>query len=97
MNGWVNAANAGDLINTDANSIVDLKSIYFKGVGATQVINRVTAPRVTFTDIFIDVLAVNLANNVNGAIPAGVKAGKTNTADLSKFNWTWAAKADVLK
>jgi hypothetical protein len=81
----------------DANSIVDLKSIYFKGVGASQKINRVTASMVTFTDIFFDVIEANLANNVNGAIPAGVKAGKTNTADLSKLNWTWAAKADVLK
>jgi hypothetical protein len=96
-NGWVNATNAGDLINVDANSIVDLKSIYFKGVGASQKINRVTASMVTFTDIFFDVIEANLANNVNGAIPAGVKAGKTNTADLSKLNWTWAAKADVLK
>jgi hypothetical protein len=97
MNGWVNAANAGDLINVDANSIVDLKSIYFKGVGAAQKINRVTASLVTFTDIFIDVVEADLPNNVNGAIPAGVKAGKTNTADLTQFGWTWAAKADVLK
>lgn len=94
MNGWVNAAGAGDLINTDANSIVDLKSIYFKGVGATQRINRVTAPGVTFTDIFIDVLAANLANHVNGAIPVGVRAGTTSTVNLTVLNWTWASKAN---
>lgn len=94
MNGWVNAAGAGDLINTDANSIVDLKSIYFKGVGATQRINRVTAPGVTFTDIFIDVLAANLANHVNGEIPVGVRAGTTSTVNLTALNWTWASKAN---
>lgn len=85
-----------DLINVDQNSIVALKNIYFKGAVDGQKINRVTAPGVTFEGIVIDVPAVDLANFVNGAVPAGVTFGTTPKANISAFGWTWASKAGAL-
>lgn len=82
-----------DLINVDANSIVDLQNLYFTGVVEGQKINRVTAANVSFTGIQINVEADSLANYVNGAVPAGVTAGTSPQADASVFGWTWAAAA----
>lgn len=86
-----------DLINTDANSIVDMMDIYFTDVVAGQKINRVTAAGVTYTGIVINVPADSLANHVNGAVPAGVTAGSTGKANISVFGWTWANAANVVK
>lgn len=86
-----------DLINTDANSIVDMVDIYFTDVVAGQKINRVTAAGVTYTGIVINVPADSLANHVNGAVPAGVTAGSTGKANTSVFGWTWANAANVIK
>ncbi len=96
-NGYVIATGSEDLINVDANSIVDLTSISFKGIGATQKINRVTAAGVKFEDIWLDVAEAMLPTHVNGAVPAGVKAGAQIKADLSKLSWTWAAQSGTLK
>lgn len=100
-NGNVVASNSDvasqDLINTDANSIVDMMDIYFTDVVAGQKINRVTAPGVTYTGIVINVPADSLANHVNGAVPAGVTAGTTGKANISVFGWTWANAANVIK
>lgn len=100
-NGNVVASNddvaSQDLINTDANSIVDMMDIYFTDVVAGQKINRVTAPGVTYTGIVINVPADSLANHVNGAVPAGVTAGTTGKANISVFGWTWANAANVIK
>lgn len=85
-----------DLINVDDNSNVQLKDIYFKGVVDGQKINRVTAANVSFEGIVIDVDPANLANHVNGAVPAGVTAGSTPKANTSVFSWTWAAKASAI-
>ena len=86
-----------DLINTDANSIVDMVDVYFTDVVAGQKINRVTAAGVTYTGIVINVPADSLANHVNGAVPAGVTAGATGKANISVFGWTWANAANVIK
>lgn len=100
-NGAVYASNADrtseDLINTDDNSIVDLENIFITDIAAGQVINRVdhVAGVVNFTGINLDVPAADLANYVNGTVPAGVVAGSTNTADLTVFGWTWAKEASA--
>lgn len=85
-----------DIINVDNNSIVDLDNIYFTGIKAGQKINRVTATGVTFTSIMLDVPSAELADHVNGTVPAGVTAGGTSQADVSVFGWTWANKAGKL-
>lgn len=85
-----------DLINVDANSIVDLENLYFTGVATGQKINRVTAEAVSFTGIMIDVPADSLASHVNGDVPAGVTAGGSSQADVSGLSWTWAAQAGKL-
>lgn len=99
-NGSIIASDANvtseDLINVDANSIVDLQGLYFTGIADGQKINRVTAAGVTFTDIVFDVDPANLANYVNGAVPAGVTAGKSPKANVSGMGWTWAAQAGGL-
>jgi hypothetical protein len=86
-----------DLINVDANSIVDLENIYFANPQTDQKINRITAAEVTFTGIAINVAAADLGNHVNGTpIPAGITAGGTPQANKSVFTWTWASKANKL-
>lgn len=87
-----------DLINVDANSMVALKNLYFTGIAATQMINRVTAAGVTFEGIQLGIDQANLASHVNGVVPAGVTAVSTPTvgADASLFSWTWASKAGAL-
>lgn len=98
-NGYVIANASGrtssDLINTDDNSIVDLENIFITGIAAGQKINRVVhnVGTVNFTGIVLDVPAENLADYVNGAVPAGVTAGTTHTVNLGALSWTWAAQA----
>jgi hypothetical protein len=87
---------SGDLINTDANSIVDLENIHITGIVAGQQINRVDAAGVTFTGITLDVNAADLDSHVNGTTPAGITAGGSSQADVSGFTWTWASKAGKL-
>lgn len=82
-----------DIINVDENSIVALRNLNFVDIEPGQVINRVTAPGVTFENIELDVLEAELGNYVNGAVPAGVTAGTDTKADTSVFGWTWASKA----
>lgn len=92
-----NGRTSKDLINVDDNSIVALKNLYFTGVVAGQVINRVTAAQVTFEGIEIEVPAGGtLQDYVNGNIPAGVTAGGAPKADKSVFGWTWANAAGML-
>ena len=81
-----------DIINTDNNSIVNLKDIYFTGIKDGQMINRVDAAGVSYENIILDVPAADLANYVNGAVPAGIVSGTDKQADKSAFGWTWAAK-----
>jgi hypothetical protein len=85
-----------DLINTDANSIVDMMDIYFTNVVTGQKINRVTAPGVTYSGIVINVPADSLQNHVNGAVPIGVTAGNIPKANTSVFSWTWASQSGNL-
>ncbi len=87
---------AEDLINVDENSIVDLENIYFTGIVTGQRINRVTAAGVTFTGIQFDVPEAELADHVNGDVPAGVTAGGSPVADKSGLGWTWAASVGGL-
>jgi hypothetical protein len=85
-----------DLINVDANSIVNLENLYFTGIADGQMLNRVDAAGVTFTNIFFNVDNANLQSHVNGVIPAGVTAGGSPQADITGLGWTWAAQADAL-
>jgi hypothetical protein len=85
-----------DLINVDDNSIVDLENIWFTGIQDGQQINRVTAEGVTFTDITFDVPADEVANHVNGDVPAGVSSGTSPQANTSALDWTWASKSGAL-
>jgi hypothetical protein len=85
-----------DLINTDANSIVDMVDIYFTNVVTGQKINRVTAVGVTYSGIVINVPADSLRNHVNGMVPIGVTAGNTPKANTSVFSWTWASQSGNL-
>ena len=85
-----------DLINVDENSMVSLNNIYFTNIEEGQQINRVTAAGVSFTAIQLNVPAANLADYVNGDVPAGVTAGGSPIADASVFSWTWASKAGKL-
>jgi hypothetical protein len=85
-----------DLINTDANSIVDMMDIYFTNVVSGQKINRVTAVGVTYSGIVINVPADSLQNHVNGIVPTGVTAGNTPKANTSLFGWTWASQSGNL-
>jgi len=85
-----------DLINTDANSIVDLENVFFTQVITGQKINRVTAPGVTYTNIVIDVPADSLQNHVNGSVPSGITSGNTPKANTSVFGWTWSSQEGKL-
>jgi hypothetical protein len=92
-NGDIYVGPAQDLINVDANSIVDLKHLYFTNIVANNQINRVTAPGVTFDNIILNVHSDSLTNHVNGAIPATVTTGQILKANTSGLGWTWAAQA----
>ncbi len=96
-NGNVYASDADrvseDLINVDDNSIVDLENIFITGIAEGQVINRVTAAGVTFSNIVLDVAPGDLSNYVKGDVPAGVSAGTTGQANESVFGWTWAKQS----
>jgi len=85
-----------DLINTDANSIVDLENVLFTEVVAGQKVNRVTAPGVTYTNIVINVPADSLQNHVSGTVPSGITAGNTPKANTSVFEWTWSSQEGKL-
>lgn len=90
--------NAQDLINVDANSIVNLTNIHFTGIQTGQQVNNVTATGVVFSGITFDVLAADLAGHVNGTVPSGITIGGSASAqaDLTQFSWTWAAEAGKL-
>jgi hypothetical protein len=85
-----------DLINTDANSIVDLQDVYFTEVVGGQQINRVNAVGVTYTGIVLNVPADSLQNHVNGPIPAGITTGNTPKANTTVLEWTWAYQSGKL-
>jgi hypothetical protein len=91
---------ATDLINTDDNSIVALENIYITGIVTGQIINRVTAPLVSYTKIELNVPAADLASFVNGTVPAGITAvtpaTKTVGANITVFGWTWASRAGAM-
>jgi len=93
QNGDIYVGPAQDLINVDANSIVDLKHLYFTDIVANNQINRVTAPGVTFDNIILNVHSDSLANHVNGVIPATVTTGQILKANTSGLGWTWASQA----
>jgi hypothetical protein len=89
---------AQDLINVDANSMVNLTNIHIKGIKTGQKVNRVTAAGVAFSGITLDVLSADLASHINGTVPAGITIGGSTSAqaDLTKFAWTWASEAGKL-
>jgi hypothetical protein len=100
MNGNVICSNddvaTQDLINTDANSIVDLQDVYFTEIVGGQQINRVNAVGVTYTGIVLNVPADSLQNHVNGAVPAGITVGNTPKANTTVLGWTWASQSGKL-
>ncbi len=92
-----------DVINVDDNSIVDLSNIYFTDLVDGQQISEdddlpfSQVPGVTFNNILLDVDPANLGDYVNdSSVPTGVSAGTTPQADISVFDWTWAAQAGGL-
>lgn len=99
-NGNVQASSADqtshDLINTDANTPVSLEHIYITDIMPGQIINRVDAPGVFFTDIVLNVDTVQ--NYIKGGVTVpGITAGTTPKANTSVFSWTWAAQSGTIK
>jgi hypothetical protein len=99
-NGNVQASSAditsGDLINTDANSLVSLESIYITDILPGQIINRIDAAGVFYTDIVLNVDTVSNYIKNNGTHP-GITAGTTPKANTAVLGWTWAAQAGVIQ
>jgi len=86
-----------DIINTDANSRVDLSNLYFTDLQAGQIINRINAVGVTFDNIILNVPASELPNYVvDGAVPASVISGTTPQANISILSWTWCSQAGAM-
>jgi len=92
-----------DIINVDDNSIVDLSNIYFTDIVDGQQISEdddlpfSQVPGVTFSNILLDVDPANLGDYVNDTtVPQGISAGTTPQADITAFDWTWAAQAGGL-
>jgi hypothetical protein len=97
---------AGNLIDNDSTTIVDLKNIYVKGLDkTTQNITEVFTPntKIKFENITLDVLAADLWKYIHKAtqssvLPSTISAGTTAYADLSVFNgWSWTSIAEKLK
>jgi hypothetical protein len=82
-----------DLINVDANSIVNLSHLYFTDIQSTNSkINRTTAVGVTFSNIVMNVDTV--ANYINGTLPqSAVVEGQILKANTTGLGWTWAKQA----
>ncbi len=105
----VTTGSAGNCIDNDANTIVNLRNIYAKGFSATtQNITEVfttytTTSGIVFENIKLDVPPADLWKYINGAtvastIPSTITAGTAAYADLTAFNgWSWTAIADKLK
>ena len=81
-----------DLINVDANSIVNLSHLYFTDIqSVNSKINRTTAPGVTFSNIVMNVDTV--AKYINGTLPqSAVVEGQILKANTSTLGWTWASQ-----
>jgi len=103
---------AGNFIDVDANTIVNLKNIYAKGfsktaftANITEVFTKYTTTSgVTFENIVMNVVSADLYKYVEKAtadnVPATIKAGTTITggADLTAFDgWSWISIAGKLK
>lgn len=111
--GWVDVTgSAGNFIDNDANTIVNLKNIYGKGFSATLFTANITeafttyttTKGVTFENIVMNVASADLFKYVDKAtalnVPATINAGTTITggADLTAFSgWSWVSIADKLK
>tara|TARA_R110002096_G_scaffold109056_12_gene238692 strand:- start:12801 stop:14054 length:1254 start_codon:yes stop_codon:yes gene_type:complete len=94
---------AGDLINYDVNTNVDLSNIHFTNVSAGQLVNsedRVSRTYLTLSNITINVAASEIPNYVSTAEPAiltSVSAGTTGFANTAEFSgWSWASEAGGL-
>lgn len=85
-----------DLINTDDNSIVDLRNIFITDISTGQQINRVehNVGIVNFDNVLLNV--TDLQAHVNGPIPTGVFVGDIPQANVSSLDWTWAFVGGVL-
>ena len=103
---------AGNFIDNDDNTIVNLKNIYAKGFSATAFTANITEVfstykttfGVTFENIVMNVVPADLFKYVDKAtaanVPATIKAGTTITggADLTAFDgWSWISIAGKLK
>lgn len=95
QNGDIYVGTGQDLINVDANSIVDLKHLYFTDITSTSSkINRTNAVGVTFENIVMNVDTV--ANYINGSLPpSAVVEGQILKANTSTLGWTWAKQANM--
>ena len=103
---------AGNFIDNDANTIVNLKNIYAKGFSTTVFTQNITevftayttTKGITFENIVMNVVSGDLYKYVDKAtpsnVPATIKSGTTITggADLTAFSgWSWTSIADKLK
>ena len=84
------------LIDIDANTITNMKNISIRNIKQGQVIDIApeNAPDVTLNEIYLDIPSGNLSDYITGGnVPAGVKEGTKDFADLTAFSWTWAFQA----
>jgi hypothetical protein len=103
---------AGNFIDNDDNTIVNLKNIFAKGFSKTAFTANITevfttyktTNGVTFENIVMNVTAADLFKYIDKAttinVPATIKAGTTITggATLSAFDgWSWISIAGKLK
>ncbi|WP_460759864.1 hypothetical protein [Niabella terrae] len=105
QNGYVNAAGTADLINTDANTYVNLKNIFVTGISAGQVIrhNAVSGGIVGYDGINLELpsgvigdYVKNNDGNPVSPVPAGIQSGTNSTFNKSGLSWTWTAQAGQL-
>jgi hypothetical protein len=87
----------GSLIDLDNNTPADLKNIHFVGPfvdGQTMTEDEVF--NATFDNVTFDVVDVQSLMEQGGTVPSGISSGGTPQADVSGFNWTWAAQSGSL-
>ena len=95
-NDTANGRFSADIIDLDDNSLTNLKNIYITSIEAGQKIKSPNAVGSSFENVFLDVPSAELANYVDGTVPAGLSAGGSPQADVSVFGWTWANEAGSL-
>ncbi|TXB70138.1 hypothetical protein [Phaeodactylibacter luteus] len=88
------------LIDVDEDTGCELSSLHFIGPFAQgqTVTNHEIGPGATFEDITFDIAPAEFSSLFNNSapIPAGCSPGGSPQADVTVFNWTWAAESGNL-